>query len=115
MKKPLLVLFIISLFVLISCSSAIKEATPEIQALSSCLRDSGALMYGAYWCPHCEEQREMFGTAVDDLPYIECTEQEARCAQAGIQGYPTWIFADGSRVSGTQTFGELAEMSGCVY
>ncbi len=114
MKKLLFTVFVLGLFVLTSCT-AVPEATPEVQELASCLRDSGALLYGAYWCPHCEEQREMFGTAIDDLPYVECTEQEQRCAQAGIQGYPTWIFADGSRVSGTQTFSELAEMSGCEY
>lgn len=30
-------------------------------------------MYGAFWCPHCEDQREAFGReAMADFPYVEC-------------------------------------------
>ena len=113
MKKRIIAIFVISLFVLTSCG--LEEATPEVQALASCLRDSGVLFYGADWCHNCVNQKEMFASAVDDLPYIECTQQEQRCAQAGIEGYPTWIFADGLRVSGTQSLSQLAELSGCEY
>jgi hypothetical protein len=113
MKKTIIVIFVLSLFVLTSCG--VEEATPEMQELASCLRDSGALFYGADWCHNCVTQKEMFASAVVDLPYIECTQQEQRCAQADIKGYPTWIFADGSRVSGTQSLSQLAESSGCEY
>ena len=106
-------IFIISLFILTSCG--VEQATPEVQSLASCLRDSGTLFYGASWCHNCVTQKEMFASAESDLPYIECTKEKQRCAQAGIEGYPTWIFADGTRLTGTQTFSELAESSGCEY
>lgn len=36
------------------------------------------------------------------------------CTTNSIKSYPTWIFADGSRVSGEQSFAALAEKTGCV-
>ena len=34
---------------------------------------TGARMYGAFWCSHCQEQKLAFGReAQPDLPYIEC-------------------------------------------
>ena len=31
-------------------------------------------MYGAYWCPHCAHQKELFGAEAWSLiPYVECS------------------------------------------
>jgi thiol-disulfide isomerase/thioredoxin len=86
----------------------------EYQALASCLADSGAKFYGAYWCPHCKNQKAMFGDAAESLPYVECTEEEEVCMQQKIEVYPTWIFADGTRATGEQSLAKLAEKTGCV-
>ncbi len=84
---------------------------------AQCLSDKGAKMYGAYWCPHCKEQKEAFGNSWKYVNYIECSEsdgsQTQECAAAGIKGYPTWEFADGSRESGLMTFNELSAKTGC--
>lgn len=87
-------------------------------ALASCLTDSGAKMYGAFWCSHCKAQKEAFGSAWSKVNYIECStadgkEQLPVCQQAGIQGYPTWEFGDVSRASGELSFAELSSRSGC--
>ena len=37
-------------------------STPEQIALAQHLKAMGAKFYGAYWCPYCTLQREMFGT-----------------------------------------------------
>jgi hypothetical protein len=86
--------------------------------LAQCIKDSGAKFYGAFWCPHCQDQKGMFGDAADLLPYIECSAPNGRdqlevCAQAGIKGYPTWEFADGKRTSGTITLQSLAALTNC--
>jgi hypothetical protein len=86
---------------------------------AQCLTDSGAKMYGAYWCPHCANQKETFGNSFKHVDYIECDPRgndanPVACESAGIQGYPTWIFADGERASGSLTLRELAFRSGCV-
>lgn len=37
------------------------------------LRDSGARMYGAFWCSHCYDQKQTFGAeAMAAFPYVEC-------------------------------------------
>ena len=117
--KYLLIVSVLALaFVLSACTSGEEivplENQPQLDALATCLAESGAQMYGAYLCGHCEDQKAMFGTA-EDLPYVECTKEEAKCEAAGITGYPTWIFADGSRSTGTQSLAVLAATTGCEY
>lgn len=88
------------------------------EELAECMTENGATMYGAWWCPHCEAQKELFGKAFDNIHYVECSPGGTRtmsqeCQDAGIEGYPTWEFADGSRLGGERTLQELAEKTGC--
>ncbi|MBD2257810.1 hypothetical protein [Pseudanabaena sp. FACHB-2040] len=83
--------------------------------LANHLKETGATMYGAYWCPHCAEQKEMFAGAVEQVPYVECDPsgqdpQPQLCQEKGIPGYPTWEI-DGELYSGTRSLEELAELS----
>lgn len=85
---------------------------------AQCLKSKGAVFYGAFWCPHCAEQKQLFGNSVKFLPYVECSTpdgngQTAACSMAGIQSYPTWDFPDGTRVTGAQTMDYLASKTGC--
>jgi hypothetical protein len=85
---------------------------------AQCLKAKGAKMYGAWWCPHCAEQKEMFGFAFQYVNYTECSPEGQRtmnetCKQAGIKGYPTWQFADGSRIESPQPLNVLSEKTGC--
>jgi uncharacterized membrane protein len=90
---------------------------PYLKALALHLRDSGARFYGAYWCPHCQEQKEMFEASADRLPYIECTPngrsgaRSMACTANDIRDYPTWII-DGRRYTGVLPVAELARLSG---
>ena len=81
--------------------------------LASCLKRQGVVMYGADWCSHCARQKQMFGAAFADVPYVECPQQPQRCLQAKIDGYPTWTFPSGRRLTGEQSLPALAEASGC--
>jgi uncharacterized membrane protein len=77
---------------------------------------SGAKFYGAYWCSHCAEQKDMFGSAAALLPYVECDPrppgaQPDTCKAKNIRGYPTWEI-NGQRREGVLFFSELAELSG---
>ncbi|MBW4652496.1 MAG: vitamin K epoxide reductase family protein [Kaiparowitsia implicata GSE-PSE-MK54-09C] len=90
---------------------------PSEVALAEHLRDTGAVMYGAYWCPHCHDQKQLFGAeAATAFPYVECAAdganaQPAVCQAKGIQGYPTWEI-NGELYSGTQSLNQLAQASG---
>lgn len=101
-----------------SSTSSTSLKTETIQKLATCITASGAKFYGAFWCPHCNDQKDMFGEAKKDLPYIECSTPDGRgenpvCAAAKITGYPTWVFADGTSESGALPFEELARKTGC--
>ncbi len=96
-----------------------KNAPEGALPLAQCLKDSGATFYGAFWCVHCKQQKENFGSAVSVLPYVECSTadgkgQNAVCASKKVESYPTWEFKDGTRTTGVQTFSTLAEKSGCA-
>lgn len=119
MKKLLLLLAIVLSPVLLaaSCSSQNGPSTAEAEAVAQWVTQAGAKMYGAWWCPHCQDQKEMFGeSAFKKVTYIECANpdrsQNAVCQAAGIKSYPTWEFADGSRVSQVMDFDELKEKTG---
>ena len=108
-------LLLISMFVgAIILSGCGNEDDSGLSEFATCLSENGAEMYGAYWCGHCKDQKEMFGTAFDNVNYIECTVDQDRCEAAGIKGYPTWKFADGTALPGAQQFSTLAKKTGCA-
>lgn len=96
------------------------ESSPFAIALARHLHSIGAKMYGAFWCSHCQEQKEMFGReAAKLLDYVECFPAGYRtgylidpeCSVAGIEGFPTWVIKD-EVYSGEKKLEELAQISG---
>ncbi len=92
----------------------------ELDDFARCLAGKGATMYGADWCPHCQNEKKAFGSSFKFIPYVECPDDPQKCITAGIQGYPTWIFpaspaggSDGQRLEGEQGINKLSEISGC--
>jgi glutaredoxin len=90
-----------------------KESSADLDGLAQCLAEKGITMYGAYWCPHCQNEKRAFGDSFRFVPYVECTAEPQRCVAAGIRGYPTWIFPDGRRLEGEQGIEKLSRQSGC--
>lgn len=92
---------------------------PRLRAIAEALAASGAKFYGASWCPHCMEQKKLFGTAARYLPYVECapngprTPQAMECLAQDIKGYPTWII-NGNRYQRMLSVKQLAAMSGAA-
>ena len=94
------------------------EAPSKLDGFAQCLKSSGAEFYGAFWCSHCQDQKKEFGASAKYLPYIECSNpdnsQMQVCVDKKIEGYPTWIFKDESRLSGKLELTTLAEKTACV-
>jgi hypothetical protein len=88
----------------------LNPSTPEQEALAAQLSRQGAEFYGAWWCPACFQQKNLFGKQGSrQLPYVECDKTEAdrdRCTAAKIQVYPTWVLK-GQRLEGVQRLDEL--------
>ncbi len=70
-------------------------------------------MGGTDWCPHCKNQKGMFGKSFRYVDYHNCDREKAWCKSNGVKGYPTWVFPDGKKYSGTQSLQTLATLSGC--
>jgi len=90
----------------------------KFDAFAQCLAEKQVKMYGLYWCTHCEEQKEWFGSSFHYVPYVECgirgsRREEPVCAQAGVVNFPTWQFPDGQRLVGPQPLQVLSEKTGC--
>ncbi|MEK7453249.1 MAG: hypothetical protein AAB614_03375 [Patescibacteria group bacterium] len=97
-----------------------SKAPGEYDLVAKCLTEKGVLMYGAWWCPHCKAQKDEFGKSFDYIKYIECAlpgqtsgKQTKECEDAGIKGYPTWKFQDGTVLEGDQSINKLAEIAKC--
>lgn len=108
-----------ALFVGIFFIARSSSAPSELDAFASCLGEKGAVFYGAFWCPHCQNQKKLFGKSEKKLPYVECSTPNGNaqlqiCIDKKIEGYPTWEFADGSRVNGEVALDELAKKTGCT-
>ena len=124
-SKKVVIWSAVAVFILVIAASFLvpkKTQAPTVagnlDSLATCLKDKGAKFYGASWCSHCQAQKKLFGDSVKLLPYVECATPDGNgqtqvCTDAKIDGYPTWVFADGLRVSGEQSLETLAQKTGC--
>ena len=101
-----------AVIVLSACNS------PEQDAFAQCVTESGATFYGVFWCPHCASQKNLFGSSIENVDYIECSlpdrsGQTQICEDAGIKAYPTWEFKDGKKIEGQLSLLQLSQLTGC--
>lgn len=104
-----------------SPSPSSQYSASTLETFAKCLTEKGLVFYGAWWCPHCQNQKEMFGDAFQYVNYIECEKKPGQsrgqlveaCVSANIEGYPTWILPDGSRQTGEFPLESLSQISGC--
>ena len=89
------------------------SSTPQKVKFAKFLKENNIVMYSAYWCPHCHDQKQLFGkAAVKELKVIECAidgkdNQSELCKIKGISGFPSWEI-NGEIYSGTQDLNDLA-------
>ncbi|KAH7546240.1 hypothetical protein FEM48_Zijuj01G0179400 [Ziziphus jujuba var. spinosa] len=97
-----------------------SPSSPFALSLAKHLQSIGAKMYGAFWYSHYLEQKQTFGSeATKLLNYVECfpdgykkgTKILKACADAGIEGFPTWVINE-QVLSGEQELSDLAQASG---
>lgn len=102
----------------VETTGEVTTSTPNLDDFAKCLTDNDVKMYGAYWCPHCENNKKAFGDSWKYITYVECAVegqpqvQTTACTVAGIEGYPTWVIK-GEKYPGEQSLENLARLSGC--
>jgi hypothetical protein len=95
------------------------RADLDLAGLARCIDESGAVFYGAHWCPFCRKQKEHFDGYAHLLPYVECYDgaksdgMNRVCRKAGIKSFPTWVYPDGRTETGAKTPSALAAKTGC--
>lgn len=109
---------VVGLFAAVAMNAVKSNAPSAYDGFAQCLTEKGVKMYGAWWCPHCQNQKDLFGSAFQYVDYVECSPGTGNsmlpvCKDAGVEGYPTWMFADGTKASGEQSFEALAAKSSC--
>ena len=116
-KKVLGVVLVITVIIIgIGIYFVTGSGSPAYTGLddfAKCLTSKNVVMYGAYWCPHCQKVKADFGQSFQYVTYVECTVEVKKCTDNNVSGYPTWTFADGKRLEGEQTFQKISEVSGC--
>ncbi len=100
-------------------SHAAPAGPGKYDEFATCLKDKGAVFYGAFWCPHCQAEKKLFGSSAKLLPYVECSTADGNaqtqiCIDKGVKSYPTWEFLDGSRLTGEIPLAQLAEKTSCT-
>jgi thiol-disulfide isomerase/thioredoxin len=126
-KNAKIFLSIIGLLVLGTLATVVARSSgvtsPSVPGkydeFATCLKDKGAVFYGAFWCPHCQSQKKLFGTSQKLLPYVECSTPDGNaqvqaCTDKNVTSYPTWVFADGSILKGEIPLQDLADKTACV-
>src|SRR5207302_7887409 len=85
---------------------------------AKCLASKQTKMYGLYWCPHCLDQKEMFGKAFQYVPYQECAikgsrEMTPECKAANAKQFPSWQFEGAPIHEGVLPLEDLSQRTGC--
>lgn len=117
--RHLLVLFAAASLLSAQAPTAAHGEDFDLEQLALCIADSGAVFYGAHWCPACRKQREFFGSFAALLPYVECYDgsksegKTSECHHVGVRSFPTWHYPDGSIVTGAKNPKKLARATGC--
>jgi thiol-disulfide isomerase/thioredoxin len=115
MNKTLVAGLLVSCAVLVAGCTSKSSDNPELVSFAQCVTDAGAVFYGTEWCPHCKNQKALFGVAaMEKIKFIDCDQQKALCDSANVTGYPTWVFRDGSSIAGTQSLEAIAAKTNCT-
>jgi hypothetical protein len=91
----------------------------KYDSFAKCLAAKQVKMYGLYWCPHCADQKAMFGAAFRNVPYVECAIKDKpgvlapACAAAGTKLFPSWQFGNDPPKEGVLSLQELSDKTGC--
>lgn len=121
-KKATLFITLLATTLFIAGCTPPGDTTPpgpgKYAAIAQCLTQKGVKFYGAYWCPHCADQKKIFGSDMQYVAYVECdpngkNAKPDECQKAGVEKYPTWFFPGQGIITGVQDPVDLAAKANC--
>jgi len=111
----LLILFILPLLIFvifISVDYYGSRSIIDLDPLTKCLTEKGAVMYGTSWCSHCQQQKKDFKESFQFIDYHDCDIETDLCKIKEIEVYPTWEIKE-IKYPGRLSLQKLAELTGC--
>ncbi len=114
--QPFIYIILLLLGILISINIVKNKSFQKAIQLAIHLSSKDIIMYSAYWCPFCHDQKELFGKeACKILNIVECAKdskdsQYQLCDAKEIRGFPCWEI-DGKIYVGFKSLKKLAELS----
>jgi len=121
-KRPMsrIVLVVVGILILFAIAFGIGRyyRNHKYDSFAKCLASKQVKMYGLYWCPHCADQKAMFGGAFRNVPYVECAikgskELMPECKAAGVRLFPSWQFGAAPPEPGVLSLKNLSDKTGC--
>ena len=91
----------------ISYSFVNANKPSPLDNFAKCLKEKGAVMYGASWCKYTQAQKRMFGNSMKFVDYRDFSENKE------VSITPTW-FIKGQKYENTQSLDRLAALTGCA-
>lgn len=109
-KKVIIISIVSALLVLAGISIGVSFANSNkagpVDDFAKCLKEKGAIMYGASFCQYSHAQKGMFGNSFKYVDYRDFSED------SNVKKTPTWII-NGMYYQNVQTFDRLSALTGC--
>ena len=104
-----------ALNLLTGCSNA--PAIPvsvDYEKFTSCLSNQGVIVYTHSQSEGSQKLRELFGTAWNYLPTIDCSINTGQCATVPVVNFPAFVDGNGKKlVEGSTNLSEIAVKTSC--
>lgn len=120
MKKIIILVVVVTVGIIVAATwslskppETVETGPSKLDGFARCIAKKKIIMYGAEWCPHCQKQKALFGSAFRYISYVECPDNPKVCLDKGVKSYPTWIFPNGRRFEGEQSLEKLSKESSC--
>ena len=87
-----------------------------IDTFAKCLASKDVVVYGAYWCPHCQNQKKLFGERVPICAVCRSILRKRQNApQRALMDIRLGYSRNGSRIAGEMSFQELSDKTVCPF
>lgn len=110
--KKIVYLVVIFAVILLGYLGYKMFSPPDYTSFATCLTEHNVIMYGTDWCPHCQNQKKMFGRAFKNVLYVNC-DVSPICEEIGVKSYPTWSINGKLLDSGVKELEVLSRLSDC--
>ena len=90
-----------------------QNSSEKYNQFAECISLKNAEIAGVDWCPHCQEQKKMFGDSFKYVIYNNCDLMKAWCDEHDVKQYPTWFINNKRQSPGVKSMEELSRLTGC--